>query len=100
MRGVLGLPDEFVQVLIKTAIRRENGATELMHVRNRFDNVQMVVTMLVMTFLMPCINATIVIFKERGLRASFAILGIVSVWAVIVGAVFNFVCRAAGVTFT
>lgn len=100
VRGVLGLPDEFVQVFIKTAIRRENGATELMHVRERFDNVQMVVTMLVMTFLMPCINATIVIFKERGVRTSLAILGLVSVWAVIVGAIFNLVCRAAGVTFT
>ena len=100
IRGVLGLPDEFVQVLIKTAIRRENGATELMHVREHFDNVQLVVTMLVMTFLMPCINATIVIFKERGIRVSLIILGLVSGWAVIVGAVFNFICRAAGVTFT
>lgn len=99
VHGVLGLPDEFVQVFIKTAIRRENGATELMHVRERFDNVQMVVTMLVMTSLMPCINATIVIFKERGVGVSLVILGIVSVWAVVVGAIFNFVCRAAGVTF-
>ena len=100
IHGVLGLPDEFVQVFIKTSIRRENGATELMHVRDRFDNVQLVVAMLVMTFLMPCINATIVIFKERGVKASLAILGIVSTWAVVMGAAFNFICRAFGVTFT
>ncbi len=98
--GVLGLPDEFVQVFIKTAIRRENGATELEHVRDQFDNVQLVVTMLVMTFLMPCINATIVIIKELGLKVSVAILGTVACWAIVVGALTNLVCRGFGITFT
>ena len=98
--GVLGLPDEFVQIFIKTAIRRENGATELLNVRSKFDNIQIVVTMLVMTFLMPCINATIVVFKERGVKTALIILGTVITWAVIVGATFNFVCRALGFTFT
>ena len=99
IEGVLGLPDKFVQVFIKTAIRRENGATELVHVRSQFDNVQMVTALLVMTFLMPCINAVIVIFKERGIRTAAAILGTVFVWAIVVGAVFNFVCRTFGITF-
>lgn len=97
---VLGLPDEFVQIFIKTAIRRENGATELMHVRSRFDNLQVVVTMLVMTFLIPCINSAIVIFKERGPRNAFLLLGGVILWALVVGASFNFICRTFGVTFT
>ncbi len=100
IHGVLGLPDDFVQVLIKTAIRRENGAAELLHAKANFDNVQMVVTMLVMTFLMPCLNATIVIFKERGIATSTAILAIAASWAVVVGAVFNYVCRTFGITFT
>ena len=100
IHGVLGLPDEFVQIFIKTTIRRENGATELLNVRSRFDNIQMVVTMLVMTFLMPCINATIVVFKERGIKTALIILGTVIIWAIIVGATFNFVCRSLGFTFT
>jgi ferrous iron transport protein B len=100
VHGVLGLPDAFVQVFIKTAIRRENGATELVHVRDQFDNVQLTAAMLMMTFLIPCINATIVIFKERGIKVASAILGTVVVWAMVVGAVFNSVCRAFGVTFT
>ena len=97
--GVLGLPDEAVQVFIKTAIRREAGATELNLLREQFDNVQLVVTMLVMTFLVPCINSVIVIFKERGVKTSLAILAAAVAWALVVGAVVNWVCRFAGVTF-
>jgi ferrous iron transport protein B len=100
IKGLLGLPDEFVQVFIKTAIRRESGAVELEHVKGSFDNLQMVVTMLVMTFLIPCINATIVIIKERGLVTSLAILSTVAVWAITAGAGLNWVCRSFGITFT
>ncbi len=100
IKGLLGLPDEFVQVFIKTTIRRESGATELEHVRDSFDNVQMVVTMLVMTFLMPCINATIVIIKERGLVTSLAILSTVAVWAIVAGTALNWFCRSFGITFS
>ncbi len=100
VQQVLGLPDEFVQIFIKTAIRRENGATELMHLRSRFDNLQVVVTMLVMTFLIPCINSAIVIFKERGPRTAFALLSGVILWALVMGVSFNFICRTLGVTFT
>ena len=99
VQGLLGLPDEAVQVFIKTAIRRETGVTELSMLRSRFDNLQLVVTMLVMTFLMPCINATFVIVKERGLRQSAVILGTVMVWALVVGTIVNHLCRALGVTF-
>lgn len=100
IHGVLGLPDEFVQIFIKTTIRRENGATELLNVRSKFDNIQIVVTMLVMTFLMPCINATIVVFKERGIKTALLILGTVVTWAIVVGAAFNFICRTLGFTFS
>jgi len=96
---VLGLPDEAVQVFIKTAIRREAGATELNLLSEQFDNVQLVVTLLVMVFLVPCINSVIVIFKEQGAKTSLAILATVVIWALAVGAAVNWVCRLAGVTF-
>jgi ferrous iron transport protein B len=99
VHNVLGLPDQAVQVFIKTAIRRENGATELEHLRGQFDNVQLVVTMLVMTFVMPCINATIVIVKEYGFKACLAILGTTVASALAVGALVNLICRSLGITF-
>ena len=99
MNGLLGLPADAVQVFIKTAIRREAGATELDLLRERFDPLQLVVTLLVMTFLVPCINSIIVIVKERGVKTSAAILATVVVWALAVGAAVNWTCRGLGVTF-
>ncbi len=96
---LLGLPDKAVQVLIKTIIRRENGAAELHLVRASFDSVQMVVTLLVMTFLVPCLNAVIVIIKEHGLKSALAIIAGVMVYCVMVGALVNAVCRAFGIAF-
>lgn len=100
VNGLLGLPDQAVQVFIKTAIRRESGATELEHLRGQFTNLQLVVTLLVMTFVMPCINATIVIIKERGLKPCLAIMATVVVSALTIGALTNLICRALGITFT
>jgi ferrous iron transport protein B len=100
VRGLLGLPDQAVQVFIKTAIRRENGAAELVLLKDHFNNVQLIITMLVMVFLMPCINSTIVLIKERGLKTSMVILGTVAIWAVAVGAIINFITNSLGITFT
>ncbi|MCP4602286.1 MAG: ferrous iron transporter B [Proteobacteria bacterium] len=100
VNGLLGLPDQAVQVFIKTAIRRENGATELEHLRGQFTNLQLIVTMLVMTFVMPCINTAIVILKERGLKACLAILTFSVLSSVVVGALVNLTCRSFGITFS
>jgi len=99
VNGLLGLPDQSVQVFIKTMIRRESGAAELEAARAAFDNVQIVVTLLVMTFLTPCVNASLVLIKERGLGRALTMLLVVSAYALLVGAAVNAVCRGLGVTF-
>lgn len=98
--GFMGLPEKSVQVFIKTLIRRENGATEIQHLSAIYDHVQLVVNLLVMTFLSPCINATLVLIKERGLRTASTILVAVMIYALFIGGVINHVCRYLGVTFT
>ncbi len=100
VRGVLGLPDDAVRVFIKTAIRRESGAAELNLLFGSFTNLQLVVSLLVMTFVMPCLNALIVLIKERGVRAAFAVLALTVSWAVLAGAVVNFACTGLGLTFS
>ena len=97
--GALGLPSEAVQVFIKTAIRREAGATELNMLREQFTPLQLVVTMVVMTTLIPCLNSVIVLFKERSVREAGAILGGVVVWALLAGALVHWTCRLLGLTF-
>lgn len=100
VKGFMGLPEKSVQVFIKTIIRRESGATEIEHLRPIYDNVQLVVNLLVMTFLSPCMNATIVLFKERGAKAATTILLMALFYAVMMGSLVNYVCRYLGVTFT
>jgi ferrous iron transport protein B len=96
----MGLPEKSIQVFIKTIIRRESGATELEHLSGIYTNLQLVVNLLVMTFLTPCINAIIVLFKERGFKTSILIISSVFVYAVLIGAAVNHTCRVLGITFT
>ncbi|MGK5094459.1 ferrous iron transporter B [Deltaproteobacteria bacterium TL4] len=97
---VMGLPEKSIQVFIKTMIRREAGAVELNHLRPLYTNLQMVTNLLLMIFLAPCINAIIVLFKERGSHAAAAIIGAVVVYAIIIASVMNHTCQWLGITFT
>jgi ferrous iron transport protein B len=99
VNGFMGLPEKSVQVFIKTIIRRESGATEIAHLSEMYTNLQMIVNLLVMTFLSPCINATIVLFKERGVRAAMVIMATVFVYALTIGGVINHICLFFGITF-
>ncbi len=99
VHNLMGLPDKSVQVFIKTIIRRESGATEIEHLSAAYDNVQLVVNLLVMTFLTPCLNAIMVLIKERGSRVAMGILCAVMVYAIGIGAIVNHACRFLGVTF-
>ncbi len=98
--GFMGLPEKSVQVFIKTIIRRESGAVEIEHLSNTYNNVQLVVNLLVMTFITPCMNATIVLFKERGTRTAITILVTIMCYAFFVGSIVNHTCRILGITFT
>jgi len=100
INNLMGLPEKSVQVFIKTIIRRESGATELEHLRGIYTNLQLVVNLLVMTFLTPCINAILVLFKERGKKTATLIIGTVLVYAILMASLVNHICLALGVTFT
>ena len=100
INNMMGLPEKSVQVFIKTIIRRESGATELEHLRVIYTNLQLVVNLLVMTFLTPCINAILVLFKERGRKTAAMIIGTVIIYAILMGSLVNHICLAMGITFT
>ncbi len=100
IKNFMGLPVESVQVFIKTIIRRESGAVEIEHLSSSYTGVQIVVNLLVMTSLSPCMNATIVIFKERGSKVAVAIIGTVMIYAVLAGSIVNHTCHLLGITFT
>lgn len=97
---VMGLPEESIQVFIKTMIRRESGATELQHFSSAYTNLQIVVNLIVMTFIAPCLNAIIVLYKERGAKTATLIVIAVTVYAIAIGSIVNHTCRYMGITFT
>ncbi len=97
---IMGLPEKSVQVFIKTMIRRESGATELEHLRHLYTNLQLVVNLLVMTFVAPCINSFIVLFKERGIKTGLAINITVFLYAILLGSLVNHICLLFGITFS
>ncbi len=101
MTGVLGLPSESIDVVIMTMIRRESGAALLKQFSDSgaFGSVQVVVCLLVLTFLSPCVNAILVMLKERGVMGTLCIMGFVTTYALAVGAAVSWVCRAFGVNF-
>jgi ferrous iron transport protein B len=98
--GFLGLPEKSVQVFIKTMIRRESGATELMHLSGIYNHLQLVVNLFIMLNLTPCVNSIVVIIKERGLKAAIAIIGTVLVYAIASGGALNHLCLFLGITFS
>jgi ferrous iron transport protein B len=59
-----------------------------------------VITLLIMTFFSPCVNAVLVMFKERGLRAGLVIIGFVTPYALVMAAFLHWVCRMLGVSFS
>jgi len=99
MSGLLGLPEASVQVFMKTIVRREAGAVQLDLISAGFSNLQLVVTLLTMTLLIPCVNTVVVLFKERGAAVASVILVGVFAYALLAGGAVNHVCRALGITF-
>jgi len=101
MTGFLGLPAESIEVVIMTLVRRESGAALLKQYSDtgQFDSVAVVVCLLVLTFLSPCVNAILVMFKERGAIGTISILAFVTTYALAVGATVNLICRTCGVSF-
>ena len=96
---VLGLPESAVRVFMKTIIRREAGAVELDLLAADFSNLQLVVTLLTMTLLIPCVNTVVVLFKERGARVAGVTLAGVFAYALLAGGLVNHACRSLGITF-
>ncbi len=101
-KWLLGLPEHSVEILVMTLVRREAGAALLDQFfgQGYFNGVQAVVMLIVMTSLLPCVNAVIVLFKERGWKQAATIVTVVIPSAIVTGTVVNYLCILTGITFT
>ena len=98
---LLGLPEESADVFFMTVVRREAGAALLAQQASTglYGGVQVVVTLMVMTLMIPCINSVLVMYKERGFLVSTAILLTVIVYSLLAGGLIHFLFRWLGVQF-
>lgn len=98
--GALGLPAEASNAFVIGFLRRDYGAAGLfmMQQDGKLDGVQTVVALTTITLFIPCIANFLVILKERGKKAGFAIAGFILLFAFGFGALMNFVLRSLGVT--
>ena len=99
--GVLGLPAKTAQVLIMGFLRRDYGAAGLFALAHsgQLSGAQAVVALTVMTLFVPCVANFLMMIKEQGSRAAFAILAVVTVIAIGTGAGLNLAFRVLHVTF-
>jgi ferrous iron transport protein B len=95
--GLLGLPAEAAEAFIVGFLRRDFGAAGLykLSAEGRLDPVQTLVSVVVITLIMPCVANFLMIVKERGWRTALAVAGFIVPLAVAVGALLHQVLRLA-----
>lgn len=98
--GVLGLPVEATEAFLIGFFRRDYGAAGLYSLSEKgmLDPVQTIVSLVTLTLFVPCLAHFLMMIKERGMRASFIMLGIIVPVAITVGGVLNWVLRTFNIS--
>jgi ferrous iron transport protein B len=93
--NLLDLPVETTKAFIIGFLRRDYGAAGLFAIQKQglLDPVQVVVSLVTMTLFVPCIANFFMMVKERGLKAALWMSAFIFPFAVLIGAVVNFVLR-------
>lgn len=93
--NMLNLPEKVTEAFVIGFLRRDYGVAGL-YVLSRngaLDNIQVMVSLIVITLFVPCIAQFFVMIKERGPKTAFFIAAFVFVFAFAFGGVLNFVLR-------
>jgi ferrous iron transport protein B len=93
--GLLGLPVETTAAFIMGFLRRDYGAAGIFDMTRRgiLSPIQLAVSLVVIMLFVPCIANFFVMIKERGTKTTFAMVAFIFPYAVLVGAVLNYVLR-------
>ncbi|HEX6642645.1 MAG TPA: nucleoside recognition domain-containing protein, partial [Thermoanaerobaculia bacterium] len=93
--GALGLPAEAANAFVVGFLRRDYGAAGLFAMQRggALDATQTIVSLTVITLFVPCVANFLVMIRERGKRAAFAIAAFITVYAFGIGALLNWILR-------
>lgn len=97
----LGLPAKATESFILGFLRRDYGAAGLFALSEggMLTPLQAVVSLVTMTLFVPCLANFFMIIKERGLKASLIMAGIIFPFAFLVGGALNFALRGLNIKF-
>jgi ferrous iron transport protein B len=98
--NLLGLPAATTQSFILGFLRRDYGAAGLflMAQQGALTPVQAVVSLVTITLFIPCIASFFMILKERGIKTTLWIVGIVFPTAFVFGGLLNWILRTFNIT--
>jgi ferrous iron transport protein B len=101
VRGLLGLPPQFIESLLLGFVRGEAGLAMLKRMLDAsvIDHLQLVVAMIVTILFIPCITNFMLVIKEQGPKKAFAIIVSVTTCALLTGGVMNYFLRWTHFTF-
>jgi len=99
--NLLGLPKEAAISFLMGFLRRDYGATVLydMAQKGQLSNTQVLVSVVTITFFVPCIAQFFVTAKERGLKAAVSIALFTIIFAVGAGTLLNVALTTLGISF-
>ena len=96
--GLLGLPEKATEAFLVGFLRRDYGAAGLYQLQRQglLSLRQSAVSLVAITLFMPCIAQWFMSVKERGLKVTLAISGLVIFYALLVSAGVNQILLALG----
>ena len=99
--GVLNLPQKATDAFLIGFLRRDYGAAGLYMLRKsgQLDDIQVVVSLVVITLFVPCIAQFFVTIRERGAKVAAVILFSTFIFAFLIGGALNFILRTLNVMF-
>lgn len=97
--GFLGLPKESAEAFLVGFLRRDYGAAGFYHLQKEgmLTARQVTVAIVAITLFMPCVAQWLMSLRERGLKATLAISGVVTAYALGVAGALNWTLLQLGV---
>lgn len=96
----LGLPEKATDSIIMGFFRRDYGAAgfETMFSAGELSGIQVVTSLITITFLVPCIAQILVLKKEMGAKIAFGMAAASIVYALLLGGIVSHALRISGVS--
>jgi len=97
--AILGLPAKASEAFLFGFFRRDYGAAGLYRLQEQhlLNGNQELVAVVTLTLFLPCIAQLLVMFKERGFKASVAMVAFILPFALGVGSLLNWILKILGV---